>query len=393
MATSKSFFGIRKGSTKNFTFTQLNGKQVTKERVEQVKNPRTQAQMVQRMLMTTAGSAYKYLKEIVDHSFEGKTVGQQCMAEFMRLNLNKLRAAYVAGETHAYNAYKDAAINPYAYIIASGSLSGVPFAFSGNNLEVSANADTVATAEDVYKALGVGKGDLITFVGVKGISQIVDGVYNYIPNSFKIVRLYCNKTGSITNPTQAFTIEANQAGLSVNISHIGSVLSIALANVDFAGVIRSAQVAGSWKRSNATMRGNANIISGVNVANQLATYPIEKELVLNNGEMNFQSSGASLIPLSLSVSPASVSITSDKGTASVPTLKGNLGSGAVTYSGYNTGVISISGGVITAVDNGTTTVTVNVASDGTYAAAYVKFNVTVSGQTSPGGGGGGSNIE
>lgn len=352
--------------------------------------------MAQRMLMTTIGSAYKYMKEIVDHSFEGKTVGQQCMSEFMRLNLNKLRAAYVGGEKHAYNAYKDAEINPYTYIIASGSLNAIPFAFNGNNLEVSANAESASTAEDVYQALGVDKNDLITFVGVKGGSQIVDGVYSYTPASFKIVRLYCNKTGAISNPTQAFTIESNLSGLSVNVSYSSKVLTITLSGVDFAGVIRSAQVAGTWKRSNATMQGNANIISNVVVANQLATYPIEKELILNNGEMNAQgaaSSPSGLIPLSLSVTPTSVDINTDGGTASVPTLNGNLGSGNVTYSNYDNSIISISGGIITAKADGTTTVTINVSSDGTYAAASIKFRVSVSNQSGTSNPGGGSNIE
>ena len=50
MATSKSFFGKRRGSTKNFTFAVFNGKQVTKEKAEQVKNPRTLAQMRNRMI-------------------------------------------------------------------------------------------------------------------------------------------------------------------------------------------------------------------------------------------------------------------------------------------------------------------------------------------------------
>ena len=76
MAKSNGFFGLRKGSTKNFTFSTLDGKQITKERVIDVKNPRTESQMRQRMLMTTVGAAYRFLKPIADHSFEGKTVFQ-----------------------------------------------------------------------------------------------------------------------------------------------------------------------------------------------------------------------------------------------------------------------------------------------------------------------------
>lgn len=119
MAKSKGFFGIRTGSTKNFTFSELNGEQITKERVSKVKNPRTISQMRQRMLMATIGAAYSYLKAIADHSFEGKTVGQQNMSEFMRLNLNKFRdAAQDSNAAYAMNAYGDKLINPMRYILA-----------------------------------------------------------------------------------------------------------------------------------------------------------------------------------------------------------------------------------------------------------------------------------
>ena len=44
MAISKSFFGLRRKSTKSLTFSVLNGKQITKDRVSAVKNPKSEAQ-------------------------------------------------------------------------------------------------------------------------------------------------------------------------------------------------------------------------------------------------------------------------------------------------------------------------------------------------------------
>ena len=134
MAKSKGFFGIRTGSTKNFTFSELHGEQITKERVSKVKNPRTISQMRQRMLMATIGAAYSYLKAIADHSFEGKTVGQQNMSEFMRLNLNKFRdAAQDSNAAYAMNAYGDKLINPMRYILAKGSLPALPYVANTSN--------------------------------------------------------------------------------------------------------------------------------------------------------------------------------------------------------------------------------------------------------------------
>ena len=165
MAISKGFFGIRSGSTKNFTFSELHGQQITKERVSRVKNPRTISQMRQRMLMATIGAAYSYLKAIADHSFEGKTVGQQNMSEFMRVNLNKFRdAAQNSSAAYAMNAYGDKFINPMRYILAKGSLPAMPFVVNSNNqLELAYNVTDASTAEKVYDAMSIKKGDMVTF--------------------------------------------------------------------------------------------------------------------------------------------------------------------------------------------------------------------------------------
>lgn len=175
MAQSKGFFGLRKGSTKNFTFSTLDGKQITKERVFDVKNPRTESQMRQRMLMTTVGAAYKMLKSVADHSFEGYTSGMQCMRQFNSRNLNRLKQAAAAKGSVAFNEYKDGDINPLPFILASGSLPGFIFSFDGeSNLQIvgeKENAD-FATAEGIYAALGVQRNDLITFCTVIGEGSI-----------------------------------------------------------------------------------------------------------------------------------------------------------------------------------------------------------------------------
>ena len=171
MAQSKGFFGLRKGSTKSLTFSVLDGKQITKDRVYDVKNPRTEAQMRQRMLMTTIGAAYKTLKSIADHSFEGYSSGMQCMRQFNSRNLNRFKQAAAAKGSVAFNEYKDGDINPLPFILASGSLPGFVFSFDGeSNLQIVGEKEDAdfATAEGIYAALGVQRNDLITFCTVIG---------------------------------------------------------------------------------------------------------------------------------------------------------------------------------------------------------------------------------
>lgn len=398
MAQSKGFFGIRTGSTKNFTFSELNGKQITKERVYRVKNPRTMAQMRQRMLMSTIGAAYSYLKVIADHSFEGKTVGQQCMAEFMRLNLNKFRDASKNDKaTYAFNSYKDKLINPMRYILSKGSLPEMPFVVNTlNQIELSYNVGDIKTAKDVYDAMGIQEGDLVTFVWVVGNSSLVKNVFQYTPSRLNIVRLYANKTGVVATPHDAFTFDANHSDLDINVNKsTDGVLKLTTTEANFGAVILSRQAGGTWLRSNSSMAGNKSIIAGVTVENQLNTYPIESELILNGGEMNNQATVTTLPTPDLSLSANSVTISTKEGTAEAPTLSGNTASGVVTYSIGNERIATINptSGKITAVANGTTVATVSVAATETTAASQITFNVVVTGQdndATTGGGGSGS---
>lgn len=93
--------------------------------------------MRQRMLMTTVGAAYKMLKSIADHSFEGYSSGMQCMRQFNSRNLNRFKQAAAAKGSVAFNEYKDGDINPLPFILASGSLPGFVFSFDGeSNLQI-----------------------------------------------------------------------------------------------------------------------------------------------------------------------------------------------------------------------------------------------------------------
>ena len=397
MAKSKGFFGIRTGSTKNFTFSELNGNQITKERVYRVKNPRTLAQMRQRMVMTTIGAAYSYLKVIADHSFEGKTVGQQSMAEFMRLNLNKFRDPSKNGSaSYAFNSYKDKLINPMRYILSRGSLPEMPFVVNTQNqIELQYNVSTLATAQDVYNAMGIQAGDLVTFIWMVGQATLTRNVFSYTPARLNIVRLYADKTGPVATPHDAFTFDANHSDLDISVTFSGGVLKLATTEANLGAVILSRQVGGTWLRSNSTMAGNKSIIAGVTVESQLNTYPIESELILNGGEMSNQATVTTLPTPELSLSASSVAISTKGGTANAPTLNGNTAGGAVTYSINNTNVATIDAntGAITAVANGTAVVTVSVAATETTAASQITFNVVVTGQdadASTGGGGSGT---
>ena len=129
MAKSKSFFGLRTGSTKSLTFQVYRGQQITKDRVTRISNPRTESQMVQRSLVPIVAASRAALKGLVNHSFEGVAYGDQSLKMFSSLNL-KSGALNVA--SYPPNGYS----NPgFANLIVSRGTINVDFDIqaSGNS--------------------------------------------------------------------------------------------------------------------------------------------------------------------------------------------------------------------------------------------------------------------
>ena len=128
MARSKSFFGLRTGSTKSLTFQVYRGQQITKDRVTRVTNPRTTLQMDQRSKLPIVAAARSALKGLVDHSWEGVPYGEQSLRTFSSKNLS-------AGALKVYSYSSPDAPSPgiAEYQVSQGSLRG--FHVSHNKYE------------------------------------------------------------------------------------------------------------------------------------------------------------------------------------------------------------------------------------------------------------------
>ena len=298
MAKSKSFFGKRRGSTKNFTFTVFNGHQVTKEKAEQVKNPRTLAQMRNRMVLTTTSAAYAAMKEIVDHSFQGYTYGLQNMSRFQSVNNKLLRANIgVKKPQFAYCNYGEAQLLPGAYQVSEGKLNSLPSGLftanipnnSQNNCLVSAHfalGDAVLNADNVLSALGMAVGDMVTTVVIwrKG----ADG-----PFHFDFVRLKALKAGTTVlttdNISEYFSLESSRPCLIHCITktmleyYIKTPGAIAEAPIGSA-FIRSSMQDDNWARSTEVIQWPEGFTFAPSADAAIATYPVGGSYILNGGD-------------------------------------------------------------------------------------------------------------
>ena len=174
MSKGNMLLGHARGKVGDLVFSRVNGQQVTRARAAVVKNPQTEAQMIQRILLNTVIQAYSRMSEICDHSFEGVQTGQKSMSAFMRKNLNQLRT-FVASEResgHFFDeiySFSPLGSNRFAmneYIIASGTLPAVTTSVDsslGGIVAISASGAGLTYA-DVINSLGIQRGDQLTFI-------------------------------------------------------------------------------------------------------------------------------------------------------------------------------------------------------------------------------------
>ena len=299
MAQSKSFFGLRRGSTKTLTFSVYNGKQVTKDRVADVKNPRSSMQMKQRAIMATALRGYSALKEICDHSFEGISYGQKSMNYFVTENARMVRNAGVGVNL---SLYKGNSVSN-AYIISKGTLPAVVVttSSSGNQLTFNMSSNETITESPTF-------GEFMSLFGADKIEDLVT-IVTLVDNPGSNASIYWirfrrteeNQNKSIGGSSLPHNImeelvesedfytnidNFSPTDFPITISTSGVVLGSGT-NKDnpqsqSLGIIVSRKSDTGWLRSPSTM---VNLNNKFNYTEAIASYPDSGEKILNGGNM------------------------------------------------------------------------------------------------------------
>ena len=140
-----------------------------------VKNPKTTAQTLQRVLVKAVGLFYAMLKFICNHSFEGESNGSACMNKFRKLNLKYLRERAATlqnvgqslSQFYQFMPLQSDKWTPFAAIISQGHLPEVTVAIDaegGHKAYVNSPSRTYA---DFVNSWGLQRGDQLTFVTVQ----------------------------------------------------------------------------------------------------------------------------------------------------------------------------------------------------------------------------------
>jgi hypothetical protein len=158
MAKVKGLLKGAKGKYAGGTLYSSGGETILREVVD-VKNPSTVAQVLQRVIAKQVGAQYKAMKEIANHSFEGRGLGAECANRFRSLNLRFIReraAELQAAGTSLYDfvqfqPIKSTKYTPTVVYISEGTLPEVPAAITPNSDQTNAQMK-VALSANTYKA-------------------------------------------------------------------------------------------------------------------------------------------------------------------------------------------------------------------------------------------------
>lgn len=291
------------GKIGNKTYYQRRGKTIART-ITTPKNPKTEAQSLQRVLLKVVNKAYSMLKGICDHSFEDYDNSFECMNKFKKVNLKYLREHVATLQEsgqgldrfYQFTPLQSEKWTPFAAIISEGHLPVVPVgidAAGGHKAYVSSPGRTYA---DFVTAWGLQRGDLVTFVTV----QKCEGKY-----TTEIARLElnpCNADGSgapmtteIVDSQGEFPCPSrkNQLNFSTfefDTDHFNFVLGSG-GDVVAAGIIISREdMSSNWLRSNCQLVLNeagfgsdlCSLAKAVEYSYKAPEIDTESELYLNN---------------------------------------------------------------------------------------------------------------
>ena len=269
-----------------------------------VKNPKTAAQTLQRVLVKVVALAYAMMKTICNHSFEGVTNGFQCMNKFKKVNLKYLReraatlqnSGQSLSQFYQFMPLQSDKWSPFAAIISLGHLSEVTVgidAEGGHKAYVNTPSRTYA---DFVNSWGLQRGDQVTFVTV----QKREGKYEV--NYARIVLNPRNADGSgapmtteIVNsegefPCSNWKNQLNFSTFEFDTDHFNFVLGRG-GDVVAAGIIVSRKDrSGGWFRSNCQLVLNeaglgsdlCSLSEAVEKSYATADIDMESEFYLNN---------------------------------------------------------------------------------------------------------------
>lgn len=257
MAKGNLLLGTAGNSVGDVVMYRREGAQVSRVRVRKIKNPKTDAQSLQRAAFSPVAKFYSPLAVVLERSFEGLSK-MKSYNKFLKTNIDLARA-------NGWLLPKGTGFFPLPYKLSQGTLPQVACSWDTGdimvkcvNIALDSAPTTIGALSTAFVNAGYQNGDVVTFIGIAGSISETSG--NFVPyaGQFEI------------DTTSAVTI-AN-ALPKINITESSGKLAFDLVSVDFCGgaVIVSRFENEKWRRSTQNLVVSSTLISEVTDADYKA---------------------------------------------------------------------------------------------------------------------------
>lgn len=313
MAKGNLFLGMGRGSVGDVTFYRADGQQLSRARNRKPRNPKSNAQLIQRAISATIVQAYKAGSIIFDHSFEGKSVPAGSQRAFLSTNMRKLREQVLREMNLDAGLQLSSVVSPRAvypvpnaYRISEGSLIQNLFVQgldeNDNLAAIPVSALQGETISAYLTRLNIVPGEIFTVVSFGVIPDNVGRSSLVSPQcTFGFMRLTVKQAAATSTKTMAtatyqdiFDIDSAGAVLPTERLFTQGIyisdLDIAGSSAGSIGVIRSNENSGLRSSSDMWLLSadDGGSTWGVRPSNLLAAWSqdsgaVDSELILEGG--------------------------------------------------------------------------------------------------------------
>lgn len=178
MAKGNLLLGTAGNSVGDVVMYRREGAQVSRVRVRKIKNPKTDAQSLQRAAFSPVAKFYSPLAVVLERSFEGLSK-MMSYSKFLKTNVDLARA-------NGWLLPKGTGFFPLPYKLSQGTLQSVSVSELSGSVCLDAfpngEASTVADISQEWVDLGYKNGDVVTFIAI-----VKDGAGNFHPETLQFI--------------------------------------------------------------------------------------------------------------------------------------------------------------------------------------------------------------
>ena len=250
MAKGNLLLGTAGNSVGDVVMYRREGAQVSRVRVRKIKNPKTDAQSLQRAAFSPVAKFYSPLAVVLERSFEGLSK-MKSYNKFLKTNIDLARA-------NGWLLPKGTGFFPLPYKLSQGTLPSVPVSFDSGNVAFEVDipigegaTNTVGSLSTQLINAGYQAGDIVTIIMVKGNDVTPRG--EYIPFTLQF-EIDTTSTATLASLSTQISIDITNGEFSINVNN-GTACAAAVIVARFEN--------DKWRRSSQFLVVTSTLISAI----------------------------------------------------------------------------------------------------------------------------------